>query len=279
MHTFTFYSVSGHNQFMNSKTLIVFHRCGGKSLGYPPNVLLTAQWAMQAGAKAIEYDVAIGRDGDSFQVFAIEPKLLKDASLDINNLAWADVKKLNVGNDKFGEQSVTLLEDMLKNVPSEKVAHQIQIKGQHPATVQEVLKRVQSVSNFIITAFDINVIKDIKASSAETRVGWLVKPAQEDGDEAGVDLTAKLQTQVDDLEEYSDKEITTILGTAAENNVDVALLCGPRIQSKELVERVKSSGFEIGAWGVAANLELAKRLVDLKIDRFTIDNPEQLILN
>jgi glycerophosphoryl diester phosphodiesterase len=263
---------------MTSKTLIVYHRCGGKSLGYPPNVLLTAQWAMQAGAKAIEYDVAIAKDGNSFQVFAIEPKLLKDAGLDINDLAWDDVKKLNVGNDKFGAQSVTLLEDMLSNIPSEKTAHQIQIKGQHPATVQEVLRRVQGVSNFIITAFDIDVIKSIKASSAGIRVGWLVKPAQEGGDEAGVDLTATLQTQVNDLKEYSDEEIVTILGTAGEHNVDVALLCGPRVQSKELVERVKSNGFEIGAWGVAANLELAKRLVDLNLDRFTIDNPEQLIL-
>lgn len=257
-------------------TLVVYHRCGGKSLGYPPNTIFTAQRAMQNGARAIEYDVAIAKDGDKFQVFVIEPKLLKEAGLNINDLTWSDVQKINAGNEKFGIQKVPLLEEMLAAIDSEKVAHQIQIKGQHSASVREVLARVKRVKNFIITAFDIDVIKEIKQADKNVGVGWLVKPAQEGGDEAGVDLTAKLVSEAVKLQEYSDDEMSEILATAKNSAVDVLLLCGPRIKQKSLVERVKGEGLQIGAWGVATNLELAKRLVELELDRFTLDNPEQL---
>jgi glycerophosphoryl diester phosphodiesterase len=226
---------------MESNTLIVHHRCGGKSLGYPPNTVLTAQWAMKNGARAIEYDVAIAKDGDKLKTFVIEPRLLREAGLDINNLFWSDVEGINVGNEKFGAQNAPLLESMLSTIDSLRVAHQIQIKGQHPASAREVLARVRKVKNCIITAFDINVIGEIKALDEIVRVGWLVKPAQEDGDEAGVDLTAKLNSEADELQEYFDDEITDIISKARKNAVDVVLLCGPRIKRRSLVRRVKTS--------------------------------------
>lgn len=261
---------------MDQETLVVYHRCGGKTLDYPPNTIVTAQWAMNHGARAIEYDVAIAKDGDGFQVFVIEPKLLSEAGLDINNLTWDDVQKINAGNEKFGSQPVPLLEEMLQTIDSEKVAHQIQIKGQHPATVKEVLARTKNIKNYIITAFDRGVIKEIKGLNSSVKVGWLVKPAQESGDEAGVDLTAKLVAEADTLQLYSDDEITEILEKAQEDRVNILLLCGPRIKEESLVKRVKATGFQIGAWGVATNLILAKQLIELGIDRFTLDNPEQL---
>lgn len=261
---------------MNKETLVVYHRCGGKTLGYPPNTIITAQWAMDHRAKAIEYDVAIAKDGDSFKVFVIEPKLLNEAGLDINNLVWSDVQKLDAGNEKFGHQPVPLLNEMIQAIDSEKVAHQIQIKGQHPASVKEVLAVAKNAKNYIITAFDRNVIREIKSVDEEVRVGWLVKPAQEGGDEGGVDLTAKLVAEADSLEGYADDEIEAILDTAREDSVDIVLLCGPRIKDSALVQKVRSAGFEIGAWGVATNIPLAKHLIGLGLDRFTLDNPEQL---
>jgi glycerophosphoryl diester phosphodiesterase len=261
---------------MKKETLVVYHRCGGKTLGYPPNTIITAEWARDFGAKAIEYDVAIAKDGDTFRVFVIEPKLLNEAGLDINNLGWSDVQKLNAGNEQFGQQPVPLLQDMLDTIDSEQVAHQIQIKGQHPASVKEVLAVAKNAQNYIITAFDRNVIREINSLDKNVRVGWLVKPDQDGGDEGGVDLTAKLVAEADTLEGYTDDEIETILDIAKEDGVDIVLLCGPRIKNRELVERVRGAGFEIGAWGVATNIPLAKQLIELELDRFTLDNPEEL---
>jgi glycerophosphoryl diester phosphodiesterase len=261
---------------MSQETLVVYHRCGGKTLGYPPNTILTAEWARDYGAKAIEYDVAIAKDGDNFKVFVIEPKLLSDAGLNINQLEWSDVQKLNAGNEQFGRQPVPLLEDMLDAIKSEQVAHQIQIKGQHPATVKKVLAVAKNAQDYIITAFDRNVIREIKSLDKDVKVGWLVKPDQGGGDEGGVDLTAKLVAEADSLEGYAEDEITAILDIAKEDSVNTILLCGPRIKDRALVERVKDQGFEIGAWGVASDIKLAKQLIGLELNRFTLDNPEQL---
>lgn len=259
-----------------SQTLIVYHRCGGKTLGYPANTLLTAKWAMNHGARAIEYDVAIAKDESGFQVFVIEPELLNEAGLDINNLSWKDVQNINAGNEKFGYQPVSILEELLQEIDSSNVAHQIQLKSQHPAFVKEVLSRTGNIKNYIITAFDRNVIREIKSFDSSVKVGWLVKPAQEAGDEEGVDLTAKVVAETGTLPPYSDKEIEDILSIAREDKVDVILLCGPRIKEISMVNKVKNSGFQIGAWGVATNLTLARQLIELGLDRFTLDNPEQL---
>ncbi|GEM_PF-1388596 len=257
-------------------TLIVYHRCGGKSLGYPPNTVLTAEWAAKNGAQAIEYDVAVAKDESGFKVFVVEPKLLKAAGLDINNLSWDDVRKIDTGNEKFGPQKIALLEEMLGAVNSERVAHQIQIKGQHPATVKEVLARVKGVKNYIITAFDVNVIKEIKQVNEKTPVGWLIKPKLEPGDEAGVDLTAKLLARADKLENYSDAELSQLIQMSKDSAVEILLLSAPRIKEKGVVEKVRASGLQIGAWGIATNLALAKQMIGFGLDRFTIDNPEEL---
>lgn len=103
-----------------------------------------------------------------------------------------------------------------------------------------------------------------------------MKPQQEGGDEAGVDLTAKLVADMDAIQEYSESEISKILETSRANSVDIILLCGPRIKNKDIVEKLKNQGFGVGAWGVALNLELAKQLIEFGLDRFTLDNPEQL---
>ena len=49
------------------------------------------------------------------------------------------------------------------------------------------------------------------------------------------------------------------------------------LKNKVLVDKVHSAGMEIGAWGVGMDLDLARKLIALRLDRFTtLDNPEQL---
>lgn len=54
------------------------------------------------------------------------------------------------------------------------------------------------------------------------------------------------------------------------------ILCGPKIQNEDMIVKVKESGFKVGAWGVGSNIDLAKKLIKFNLDRFTLDNPEQL---
>ena len=165
---------------------------------------------------------------------------------------------------------------MLGAVDSKKTGHQIQIKGRHPDSAQVLAAKVANIQNCLITAFDIQFIRELKAIDSSIPVGWLVKPNQERGDEGGVDLTANLLEEASSVAAYTSTEVEEIISAAKEAKVDTLLLCAPRIGSIGVVENVRRAGFGVGAWGVATNLDLARKLIGFGIDRFTIDNPEQM---
>jgi glycerophosphoryl diester phosphodiesterase len=171
---------------------------------------------------------------------------------------------------------VSLLDDVLQEFANTDLAQQIQIKGEHPDTVKSVLEKTKQSKNYIITAFDLDVIKEIKEIDKSVPVGWLVKPAQEKGSEGTTDLTAAVTINPDALPEYSEEELQTILQKAKINFVEVILLCGPRIKNQLVIDKIHVENMEVGAWGVGTNLDLAKKLINFQIDRFTLDNPEQL---
>ncbi len=56
--------------------------------------------------KAIEYDIVLCKVNLKYKIIVVESKALKKAGLDINNLQWQDVIRLNAGNEKFGHQKV-----------------------------------------------------------------------------------------------------------------------------------------------------------------------------
>ena len=245
-------------------------------MGYPPNCKLSIEWAVKYGAKAVEYDIVCCKDGDKNILAVIEPKLLKENRLDINNLKWEDVRKINAGNDKYGECPVATFEEVQRIIPSD-VYQQIHIKkGENFDIIPELISKIGEVSVYTITTFDINVIKMVKKAKADALVGWIVKPEQGDGDEGTTDLTALVSSNPDALPDYKDEEINGILVKAKEHGVSTVILCGPRVRDKKIIDKVKKAGFKSGSWGVGQNLEVAKRLISYEIDMFTIDNPEAL---
>jgi len=256
-------------------SLLVFHRGGGKSLDYPSNCFLTIKWAIQYKAKAVEYDVAYCQDKNEDKIIIIEPKLLKENGLDINNLSWQDVKQLNAGNGKYGQCSIATFEEVQSLIPDQ-VIQQIHLKGENPKTIPILLPKLESVQNYTLTSFDLEIIRKVKEANSNISVGWIVKPQQESGSEGTIDLTALVSSDPDSLPGYSEEEIDEILIRAKNCHVNIVILCGPRIRNKQIIDKVKTAGFQSGAWGVAQNLEIAKKLISFNIDRFTIDNPEQL---
>ena len=263
----------------NNKTVVVFHRCGGKSLGYPPNTILTAKWANKNGARSIEYDIVACKDDNQYKIAVIEPKLIKQANLDINNLQWSDVSRINTGNEKYGDCKAPLLEEMLSVIDNTKTSHQIHIKGNNPDIIKELLPKLKSLTDYLVTSFDILFLKELKSFNQKIPVGWIVKPKQEKGNEGLEDLTATVSADANNMDSYSDSELEEILKEAKNNLIDVIILCGPKIKNKKIVDTVKEAGFQIGAWGVGTNIGLAKTLITYNLDRFTLDNPEELELN
>ena len=157
------------------------------------------------------------------------------------------------------------------------VAQQIHVKGNNPATIPALLPKLQGISNYILTSFDLELIKEIKNNDITVPVGWIVKPHSETGSEGLEDLTAKVSGGGIDFPGYTDLELKEIILKAKYAQVNIVLLCGPRIKNKEMIEQVRTAGLGVGAWGVGSNLALARQLIEFGIDRFTLDNPEQLI--
>jgi glycerophosphoryl diester phosphodiesterase len=257
-------------------TLLVYHRGGGKSLNYPPNCILTIKWAINHGTEAVEYDVVAVKDGDSYKIIVFEPKLLLENNLDIDSLDWEDVQKLDAGNQKYGYCGIATLKELLDVVDQSKVKQQIHIKGRNPKTVRTLISELDSFENIAITSFDISVLKEVKEIVPNSKVGWIVKPNSKSGSEGAQDLTKMVSENPDTLPTYSQDELETIFYKASTNNIDVVILCGPRFKSKSIISYFQEKGFEVGAWGISCNLDIAKKLIEFGIDRFTIDNPEAL---
>ena len=78
---------------------------------------------------------------------------------------------------------------------------------------------------------------------------------------------------------YNEEEIRTIILRAKQHKIDTIILCGPRVREKKIVTRIQSEGIKVGAWGVGSNVGIGKTLIASGIDRFTIDNPEELFQN
>lgn len=257
-------------------TLLVYHRSGGKSLNYPPNCILTIKWAINHGAKAVEYDVVAAKDGDLYKIIIIEPKLLLENNLDIDNLDWKDIQKLDAGNQKYGYCGIATLKDVLDIVDQSKVKQQIHIKGHNPKTVATLVSELKSFENITITSFDLSILKEVKKIDPNSKIGWIVKPDSKSGSEGAQDLTKMVSENPEALPTYSSDELEIISQKAGANNIDVVILCGPRIKSKSIISYFQEKRFEVGAWGISCNLDIAKKLIEFGIDRFTIDNPEAL---
>lgn len=260
---------------MKSNSLIIYHRGGGKSLGYPPNSLFTINWALGRGAAAIEYDIVTVLDAGIYRNIVIEPGLLKEAGLDIDNLNWKDVKEIDAGNRKFGWQKVATLKDVLDLTVQFSVNQQIHIKGRNTKTVDTLKKELAGFNKFVITSFDLNVLKLVKSTIQGARTGWIVKPDGGDGNEDGQDLTKLVSSAEAVFEGYTEEELYNIL-QSAKGFVDIIILCAPKIKSITNILFFKDNFFEMGAWGVGQNLKLARKLIGLGINRLTLDNPEEL---
>jgi len=258
------------------KTLIVYHRGGGKSLGYSPNCMFTIRWAINNNAGAIEYDVTVVKDNHAYKMIVIEPQLLLENGLDINYLFWEDVKKINTGNHSFDTCRVSTLKEILQIVDQTKIAQQIHLKCEHEQAVKTLVSELNSFENIVITSFNASILKEVKNREPNLKTGWLVKPDNKSGSEKSVDLTKIVATNQVQLLKYSTHELLEIRNNAELNNIDIIILCGPRIADNKTVHFFHSKNFELGAWGIGSDLLLARQLIGFGIDRFTIDNPEQL---
>jgi glycerophosphoryl diester phosphodiesterase len=142
------------------RKIIVAHR-GAKSNCYNENTLAAFQNAMNINADMIELDVRVSKDR-IFTVYHDESLQLRD----IRSLTINDIKTLN--------EEIPTLEEVLM-LTKGKIKLDIELKDN--ILIDEFLKlllKYFSTNNFIITSFNLKVIKALKERNSEIEVGLLL---------------------------------------------------------------------------------------------------------
>ncbi len=260
---------------LTNTPIVVFHRGGGASEGLPRNTLKTFDLALEHGAKSIEFDILLCNKGE---IIVAEDSFLQKKGLDLDNLDFNALRNIDVGNEKYGRQNIPSLAEVLDLVRGKDVELQIHIKGNNKNIVSglvDLLKKKNMVNNVLVTCFDRDFLKELRGLNKEVKIGWLVLPENWKEGKAvlGTDWTKIFKESSKPVKVYTDEEIQGII-KEANGWASVLILHAYKI-GKETVEAIKKANLSSGAWGVADNLELARKLTDFGVQRLTLDNAEQ----
>lgn len=259
-----------------SKTTLIFHRGGGKSLGYQPNTLQTIEWALAYGAEAIEFDVVLYTKG-SFSTLIVEPSLIKDKKMNIDEIKSDKVEEIDTNKRLPGRQRPLALRRLRKLIEGKKVTLVIHAKSENKALFASIITAMGDYEYYYISSFCIDHHRYLQQLNPFVKKYWIVKPDMETGLEGTTDLTALISADPTSLPPYTMREIYRITKVAMDAGIEVVSLCAPRISKKGQLDYVKRKGLKTSAWGVAMNLDVARNLMKLGIDMMTIDNPEELL--
>ena len=168
-----------------STVLIVAHR--GASRHAPENTLSSIREAIRQGADCSEIDVQSTVDGVVILMHDSDLKRIADLPQRVDETTFEEIRKLDAGawfGEEFeGEKVPTLQEAM--NVARGKIHLNIEVKpyGEDPssaAVVAELIKKNKFADQCVVTSFDANVLRAIKAEVPDLQVGLIVGAAMGD---------------------------------------------------------------------------------------------------
>lgn len=164
---------------------VVAHR--GYAGHYPENTLLSLAAAVSCGARFLEFDIQLTRDG--IPILCHDETLTRCAGVDVNVLdeAWADLRHVRVGEPaRFGER----FEQVPLSTLAEAAEHLalwpactsfVEIKEHSVArfgaedTVRRVLRALHGLTRpFVILSFVDDVVLEARRQGAAL-TGWVVR--------------------------------------------------------------------------------------------------------
>ena len=226
------------------KFITYAHR--GASEYYPENTMTSFERGLEIGANGIETDVQVTKDGVLVLFHDKTLERVTGAIGSVCDYTYAQLCELSV---KHGDMSdkIPTLEEFLARFADMELTFAIEIKSdgiEH--RVADMLLRDNIYKKCIVTSFDINHIKNVKAYAPNVRVGYLTS-------------------------DTSDAVISELVSFGADE------IC-PRGRelTAETVDKCHRVGFSVRAWGIA-NEEIMKQVYDAGADGMTVNFPDKLI--
>lgn len=217
------------------KKEIIAHR--GASWEAPENTLAAFLLAWEQGADGIEGDFRLTADGEIVCIHDCDTGRVGDASLEVAQSSWAELKAVDVGGWKAarwaGERIPTLAEVLAVVPPGKKVYLEMKVGPEIVAPLVDAL-RVSTVSleQVLVIAFDREVIRLFKREMPAAKACLLI-----DFDEPPVDLERE-------------PDAARLLRILSDLRADgLSTKCHARIDAT-FVEALSVAGYEYHTWTV-----------------------------
>src|SRR5262247_153733 len=229
--------------------MAIAHR--GASSYAPENTFAAFDLAIAMGARHLELDVHVSRDGHLVVIHDDAVDRTTDGSGPVTGHTLASLAALDAGawfDPRFMGERIPTLGALLERYKGQAHLH-VEIKGRSADLAQRTVDLIRSrgmAAEVTITSFQKAKLEETRAYAPELPTGWLVGEA-------------------------SDAVV------AQARAMGLTQLC-PRAGTvtPELVNRLHADGFVVRAWGVATE-ELMRQVVTAGADGMTVNFPDKLL--
>lgn len=225
-------------------TQIVAHR--GSSRVYPENTMLAFNQAVDELADCIELDVRQTADGELIVMHDLSLRRTTGVKEDASSLTLSEIKQLDAGSwksPKFKGEQIPELSEVLEYAHG-RIRLNIEIKtgksdNNFAKKLVGLLEKYDMVDSSVVTAFDYDILKEIKSLNENIKTGYILSVAY--GDYFGMK----------DIDFFS---------------ISYAFV------STDMVTRAHEHDKEVYAWTVNSEKSI-KRMLECGVDGIITDNP------
>ncbi len=239
--------------------MIVAHR--GASFDAPENTLAAFELAWEQNADAIEGDFYVTADQKIVCIHDKTTKRTAGSELKVSESTYDQLKDLDVGRwkaDRYAGERISLLEDVLKIVPENKI-FLIELKS-GPEIVEPLTKVLENSpvprENLRIICFNDEVVAQCKEAMPDIKAFWLTSFKQNEENQTWSPTAAN------------------VLATLKRLNCDgVDTKAERAVVTQKFVDEIKTAGYEYHVWTVNDPAD-AKYFSKIGVDSITTDRPE-----
>ena len=211
----------------------------------PENTFLSFYLGMYMGARGIETDVQKTKDDVLVLFHDNTLERVTGESGCVADHTYEQLSKMLVKNGELTDRIPTL-EDFLIHFSHRDITFAIELKADDcEAEVADLIYQYEIEHKCVVTSFDLERLRNIKAYAPALRVGYLAKELDED--------------TIEELLEIGADEICPFGATL----------------TPELVDQYHRRGFNVRAWGIQ-NEEIMRSVYDAGADGMTVNFPDRL---
>ena len=250
------------------KPLIIAHR--GASALAPENTLTSFQKAVDDGAEGIEFDVQLTKDGVPVVVHDENLNRLGGIENFVSALTFEELGKIDVGSwfsienrkyadDKFSNETVPALADLLNFLKNYKGLLYVELKcetktaKQLVETVCKTIEQTNLLPQIVLKSFNLETLTFAKEILPEIYTASLFAPKI-------ISVLSKKKHILSEAQKYKADEISIHYSLA----------------TKSLVKKAEECGLPTTIW-TADNPLWVKRALDFGINAIITNNPARLL--